>query len=76
MSGNRNVNYDRVQCGNVSDHLCDPVTIKFMAEVNNTEGKMGIYFSLQKLAEAFLDHCVMCHFLHKEVSGYNIFTHL
>ena len=45
-----------------------------MAEVNNKEGKIGISFSLQKLAETFLDHCVICHFLkvlHEEVSGYN-----
>jgi hypothetical protein len=42
-----------------------------MSEVNIKEGKMGIYFILQKLAEAFLDYCVMCHFLHEEVSDYN-----
>jgi hypothetical protein len=33
--------------------------------------KMGIYFSLQKMAEAFLDHCVMRHFFHEEVGSYN-----
>jgi hypothetical protein len=44
-----------------------------MAEVNNKEGKMVISFSLQKLAEAFMDHLVICHFLkdlHNEVGSY------
>jgi hypothetical protein len=47
--------------------FCDPGSIKFMAEVNNKEGEMGIYFILQR--QFWIS--VMCHFLHEEVSGYN-----